>query len=64
MRISAVLVLCVVAGLGFAAYQPNLTDQYRETADKLIKTAMADHEGYDRLTYLCYRIGNRLSGSV
>jgi carboxypeptidase Q len=29
----------------------------------LIDAALADTEGYDRLTYLCYRIGNRLSGS-
>ncbi len=41
----------------------NLTDQYRPVADKLINAALADQEGYDRLTYLCYRIGNRLSGS-
>jgi hypothetical protein len=40
-----------------------LTDQYRATADKLIDAALADTEGYQRLTYLCYRIGNRLSGS-
>jgi hypothetical protein len=41
----------------------NLTEQYKPTADKLIDAALADKEGYDRLTYLCYRIGNRLSGS-
>ncbi len=42
----------------------NLTEQYQGTADKLIAAALADHEGYDRLTYLCYRIGARLSGSA
>ena len=26
--------------------------------------ALADHEGYQRLTYLCYQIGSRLSGST
>ena len=31
---------------------------------KLIDAALADTEGYQRLTYLCYRIGNRLSGSA
>src|SRR4030088_1947904 len=41
----------------------DLTTQYRATADKLIEAALADTEGYNRLTYLCYRIGNRLSGS-
>jgi hypothetical protein len=47
-----------------AADSPNLTEQYRPVADKLIDAALADTEGYKRLTYLCYRIGNRLSGSV
>ena len=61
-RIPAILV--ALTGAALAAYQPSLTDQYRDTADKLIKAAMADHDGYDRLAYLCYRIGNRLSGSV
>jgi hypothetical protein len=42
----------------------SLTDRYRATADKLIAAALADREGYDRLTYLCYRIGARLSGSA
>ena len=41
----------------------NLTEHYKDTADRLIDAALADREGYDRLTYLCYRIGNRLSGS-
>jgi hypothetical protein len=41
----------------------DLTTQYRSNADKLIEAALADTEGYNRLTYLCYRIGNRLSGS-
>lgn len=38
-------------------------DQYRETANKLIDAALADDGGLKRLEYLCYRIGNRLSGS-
>ena len=29
----------------------------------MIDAALADTEGYNRLAYLCYRIGNRLSGS-
>jgi len=41
----------------------DLAVKYRETADKLIDAALTDTEGYDRLAYLCYRIGNRLSGS-
>jgi carboxypeptidase Q len=43
---------------------PSLTEQYRETANKLIDAALADQGGMDKLSYLCDRIGNRLSGSV
>jgi hypothetical protein len=46
------------------AADSNLTEQYRATADKLIDAALADSEGYHRLEFLCYRIGNRLSGSA
>ena len=53
----------LTAAAGMAADAPNLTEQYRATADKLIGAALADTDGYDRLAYLCYRIGNRLSGS-
>src|ERR1700691_2574947 len=38
-------------------------NDYRGTADKLIDAALADDAGLKRLEYLCYRIGNRLSGS-
>ncbi len=37
--------------------------QYSPTANKIIDTALKDNDGYARLTYLCDRIGNRLSGS-
>ncbi len=39
------------------------TDQYRDTANKLIDAALADDAGLKRFEYLCYRIGSRLSGS-
>src|SRR4051812_12105922 len=45
------------------ALAADLTEHYQSTADKLIDAALADTEGYNRLTYLCYRIGHRLSGS-
>ena len=41
----------------------SLTEHYRETANKLIDAALADNGGMDKLSYLCDRIGNRLSGS-
>jgi Zn-dependent M28 family amino/carboxypeptidase len=55
-----ILAVCLLAVPLSAA---DLTEQYRATADKLIEAALADSEGYNRLAYLCYRIGNRLSGS-
>jgi hypothetical protein len=60
-RVSAIsLALLAAGGISFGA---DLTEQYRPTADKLIDAALADTEGYNRLAYLCYRIGHRLSGS-
>ncbi len=41
----------------------SLTEQYRETATKLIDAALIDQGGMEKLSYLCDRIGNRLSGS-
>jgi hypothetical protein len=47
----------------FSQDPPNLAEKYRETATKLIDAALIDHDGLDQLSYLCDRIGNRLSGS-
>src|SRR5215467_13791731 len=61
MRFSGlVLTLLVASRFGVAA---DLNEQYKRDADRLIDAALADTEGHDRLAYLCYRIGNRLSGS-
>lgn len=61
MRISTIaLSLCAAAA---ACAQP-IAEQYRATADRLIDAALADTEGYERLTHLCDRIGHRLSGSA
>jgi len=64
-RTPGILVLLLAATAARAQEPPaeDLTGHYREAADKLIDAALADTEGYDRLAYLCYRIGNRLSGS-
>jgi carboxypeptidase Q len=60
---TAALAALLGAAVAQAGHAQNLTEQYQATADKLIAAALADREGYDRLTYLCYRIGARLSGS-
>jgi len=62
MRFRTMTVLSILA-LSSGRAQ-NLTEKYRPVADKLINAALADNEGYERLTYLCYRIGSRLSGSA
>jgi hypothetical protein len=57
-----------VAGLlalsAFAQQAGNLTEQYRDSASKLIDASLADQAGMEKLAYLCDRIGNRLSGSA
>jgi hypothetical protein len=63
-RIPTLALALLAAGAGYAADAPNLADQYRPVVGKLIDAALADTEGYNRLAYLCYRIGNRLSGSA
>ncbi len=61
---SAALAALLGAASAYSVRAQNLTEQYQATADKLIAAALTDREGYDRLTYLCYRIGARLSGSA
>jgi Zn-dependent M28 family amino/carboxypeptidase len=60
-RLSAFLLLALCAAGPVRSQE--LTEKYKPIADKLIDAALADNEGYKRLEYLCYRIGNRLSGS-
>jgi Zn-dependent M28 family amino/carboxypeptidase len=61
MRRSALL-LPLLASLAFAADQKSAS-KYQDTANRLIDAALASDAGLNRLEYLCYRIGNRLSGS-
>jgi carboxypeptidase Q len=48
----------------FAQNIGSVNEQYRESASKLIDAALVDQEGMEKLSYLCDRIGNRLSGSA
>ncbi len=54
----------VSAAPSIAADAPSLSERYRGVSERLIAAAMSDTEGYERLTYLCDRIGPRLSGSA
>jgi hypothetical protein len=60
MRVPKLLLSFAVAcGAMFGA---DLADQYKSVADRLIDAALADNDGYQKLAYLCDRIGARLSG--
>jgi len=52
-----------LAGSIFAQNAGTLTEQYRDSASKLIDASLADQGGMEKLAYLCDRIGHRLSGS-
>jgi len=67
MRSRASLVLLIAVAtrvLAQAADAPDIAQQYGPTANRLIEAALKDDAGYANLTYLCDRIGNRLSGSA
>ena len=63
LRKSFIAAAALLAVCALESRAQDLTETYRATAGKLINAALVDTDGYDRLAYLCYRIGNRLSGS-
>jgi hypothetical protein len=63
-RVIIPLLLPAFAVLCSAADNKVDTSRYQAAANKLIDAALADEAGLNRLEYLCYRIGNRLSGSA
>ncbi len=62
-RSLGILAGVVLAVSLFAQTTSTLAEQYRDTASKLIDAALVDQDGMEKLSYLCDRIGNRLSGS-
>src|ERR1051326_5676019 len=61
LRAALLTSLLALTASAFAADDP--VAAYADPANKLIDAALKDTEGLERLEYLCYRIGNRLSGS-
>jgi len=55
---------CTLAASLAAQNAGTLPEQYRDTASRLIEASLADQGGMEKLTYLCDRIGHRLSGST
>jgi hypothetical protein len=62
MRVAAAVLLSL--NLTTAARSGTLDAKYQEIAKRLIKAALSDTNGYNRLAFLTDRIGNRLSGSA
>jgi len=60
MRIAALIVCGSV--IGWSADQA-IDISYKAAADRLIDAALADNGAYEKLSYLCDRIGNRISSS-
>jgi carboxypeptidase Q len=52
-----------VLAISLFAQTGSVSEQYRESASKLIAAALVDQDAMAKLSYLCDRIGNRLSGS-
>jgi len=46
------------------AAPPPLSETYKDVSSQIIAAALADTDGYAKLSYLCDRIGNRLGGSA
>src|SRR5450432_1630028 len=61
MVLSRFSFLLIPAALLAAA--PPLGETYKDVSARIIAAALADEDGYAKLSYLCDRIGNRLSGS-
>ena len=61
MRTTSLILITVM--LAFAAGETQTAAQYKTKAGELIDAALRDEAGLKRLEYLCYRIGNRPSGS-
>jgi Zn-dependent M28 family amino/carboxypeptidase len=49
--------------IALLAAAPPLSETYKEASTQIIGAALADQDGYAKLSYLCDRIGNRISGS-
>jgi carboxypeptidase Q len=45
------------------AAAPPLSETYKDVSARIVAAALADPDGYAKLSYLCDRIGNRISGS-
>jgi hypothetical protein len=52
-----------VIPMALLAAAPPLSETYKQVSTQIVSAALADQDGYAKLSYLCDRIGNRISGS-
>ena len=53
----------VLLPIALLAAAPPLSETYKDVSKQIIGLALTDRDGYAKLSYLCDRIGNRISGS-
>ncbi|HVS62189.1 MAG TPA: M20/M25/M40 family metallo-hydrolase [Thermoanaerobaculia bacterium] len=63
LALATALALLLPAMMARMSAAEDLAAMYRDTANRILDAAMADEEGWEKLTYLTTAIGNRLSGS-
>ena len=64
-RLTIATAILLALTTSIAAQKPKTLEQeYRDVAGKLIGAAVVDEGGWEKLSYLTTRIGNRLSGST
>src|SRR4051794_23043306 len=57
------LTFCLALVCASLSNAQTMADRYAVTATKILDAARTDDGAYEKLVYLCDRIGNRLSGS-
>lgn len=62
-RLLAMVLAGCLGGLVSAQEEPELAEQYRDVAGRIIGAALEDNKGWEKLSYLTTQIGHRLSGS-
>src|SRR5262245_35402580 len=62
-RLAFFVSIALILSSAATAQRPTLDAQYRDAAGRLIGAALVDEGGWEKLSYLTTRIGNRLSGS-
>ncbi len=63
-RVATLVALALTLSTLASAQKKPLDEEYRDIAGRLLGAALVDQDGWNKLSYLTTRIGNRLSGSA